>query len=110
MNKKYYILIIIVLFLIGVFSMEFFIQRDQPKFFMEKIEEFRQNKVLMVSIGGFKSFMYEFNKNQLEEDTLDFKILIEGREENFLLQGKAKKNEKSEWVIFEKEMIRNYEK
>ncbi len=108
MKKKYQILIGLVLFLIGVFSMEYYIQKDHSHFFAETIEQYRNDKSLMVSIGGFKSYSYKFNENQLKEDTLDFRMVIKGKKRDFVVTGEAIKTKDNSWIILEEKTVRTY--
>ena len=101
-KKRWFVIGVIVLLLLVL--IELYIRHDHPLFFETIIEEHKNDKALMTSIGGYQSFEYHFNKNQLKEDTLDFRITIMGSEGSIFLTGKAVKNKRSDWVVVKKEM------
>jgi len=100
--KKY--LPIAVLILIIIIALELFIRHDHPKFFNDTINVLKEDQELMSSIGGFSSFEYKFNKNDLKKDTLPFQIIIKGKEGYLLYRGLAIKNQSSKWVVEEKDI------
>jgi hypothetical protein len=82
--RKYliYILLALVfaLIVIGAFWTDSMIKSHTPPFILEKLQELREDKRLMDSIGGFDGFEYKYNKNDYERgDTLNYSILIEGK-------------------------------
>ena len=104
MTKRNWI-ILGVIALALLLSFELYIRYDHPSFFEEIINEYKNDEKLMISIGGFKSFEYEFNKNELKEDTLNFSITLIGKEKKLVCTGKAFKDNRKEWSIIKKNII-----
>jgi len=103
MNKKKYIIIFIV-FVILLLVFEIFIKIDSPAFFDEKINDLKNDSLLMEDIGGYKKYEYSYNENQLENDTLQFQIIIFGKNKKLINQGQAIKNKSNEWEIINDEL------
>lgn len=101
MKKKSIYIIISVILLLLVF--EFLTQSKSPSFLKETVDELQLEKDLMDSIGGFKSYEYSYNKNDLEKDSLDFQIILRGKTSNLFYEGMAVKTN-SEWLIVKKEI------
>lgn len=98
MNRQKHIMIFIV-FVFFVLIFEVFIKIDSPAFFDEKINDLKNDSLLMESIGGYQKYEYSYNENQLENDTLQFQIIIYGKSKKLINKGQAIKNESNEWEI-----------
>jgi len=98
MNRQKHIMIFIV-FVFFVLIFEVFIKIDSPAFFDEKINDLKNDSLLMESIGGYQKYEYSYNANQLENDTLQFQIIIYGKSKKLINKGQAIKNESNEWEI-----------
>ena len=73
-----------------------------PGFFKEEIKNFKENKDLMDRIGGYRTYEYSYNKNDLKTDTLKFKILIIGKNGEIICNGIAVKNSQNRWQIIKR--------
>lgn len=98
MNRQKHIMIFIV-FVFFVLIFEVFIKIDSPAFFDEKINDLKNDSLLMEGIGGYQKYEYSYNENQLENDTLQFQIIIYGKSKKLINKGQAIKNESNEWEI-----------
>ena len=103
-NKKRIFFLGAFLIMVLIFF-ELYIRHDHPKFFDNIIENSKNDSRLMEQIGGYKSFEYSFNKNDLKKDTLDFEIKLIGNKKNALFVGRALKNPDKRWVVTEKEVV-----
>lgn len=90
---------IFIVFVFFVLIFEVFIKIDSPAFFDEKINDLKNDSLLMESIGGYQKYEYSYNANQLENDTLQFQIIIYGKSKKLINKGQAIKNESNEWEI-----------
>lgn len=90
---------IFIVFVFFVLIFEVFIKIDSPAFFDEKINDLKNASLLMESIGGYQKYEYSYNENQLENDTLQFQIIIYGKSKKLINKGQAIKNESNEWEI-----------
>lgn len=90
---------IFIVFVFFVLIFEVFIKIDSPAFFDEKINDLKNDSLLMESIGGYQKYEYSYNENQLENDTLQFQIIIYGKSKKLINKGQAIKNESNEWKI-----------
>lgn len=93
--KKYGI--VLIAFVLLVLAFEFFIPDNTPDFFMEKIDTIKSDRILMKEIGGYRQFKIKYNINELKNDTLNFEIIIYGRNKNLVNKGYALKSLNGEW-------------
>lgn len=93
--KKY--ILALISFIVLVFVFEIFTKDGTPDFFMEKINAIKGNRIIMKEIGGYQEFEFKYNVNELKEDTLNFEIIIYGRDKNVVNKGYALKNVNGEW-------------
>lgn len=84
----------------GLILIEILSRPSSPPLFDEILEAYRKDEDRMASIGGYTGYEYEYNRKQLEKDTIDYHIIIYGRTGNYVLRGVAvKKND--EWQVAE---------
>jgi hypothetical protein len=100
-NKR--ILGIVIIIICILFLFDIYIKKENPRFFEDVIEDHKSNISLMDSIGGFSSYEYKYNKNQLKQDTLDFKLILYGGNKKLISIGKAIKDGKK-WRIIKQEI------
>ena len=82
MQKKHFIYLSIFfgLCVIGGYVGRPIIESNTPSFILEKLKQLKEDKNLMVSIGGFGHFEYSYNKNDFKQrDTVKYVIKITGR-------------------------------
>jgi len=82
--------------------LDVYIKKSDPSFLIEQVNEYKENETLIKKLGGYKSFEYKYNQNQLEEDTLDFQIVLYGENKSLFLIGKAIKENNNSWKIVER--------
>lgn len=89
--------LVLVSFVLLVLVFEVLRNDDTPDFFMEKINAFKLDSVLMKEIGGYREFEFQYNINELKGDTLNFEIKIFGKNKNVVSKGHALKGSNGEW-------------
>lgn len=96
---KYFIILFI--FAFAVFMvMSRVIKSSTPPFLSDKLEELRDDKALMDSIGGFDKFEYSFNKEDFNHrDTIKYSILINGHEKKLIYRGIQSRVQGSDWKL-----------
>lgn len=99
--KKKILILIIVFLATTLVVFEIITEPSHPKLFDVILEEKKSDNNLMSKIGGFKSYQYRYNKNDLDKDTLEFEIVIIGGTENHVLKLASFRDENGDWQIYE---------
>lgn len=90
MNGKYlkYFLILFVIALGLSFGGRYLIKSNTPPFVLSKLDQLKEDRKLMDSIGGFKYFEYSYNKNDFKfRDTVKYSITIKGSDRTLIYKG-----------------------
>lgn len=92
-------MIVLFLVFIGlVVFFEIFIKFDHPKELDIIKNDYSNDKSIIDSLGQVVGYEYNFNKNDLKKDTLDFKIHLTGRDRNLFINGKLIKLNQNIWI------------
>lgn len=96
---KYVLIFFVLVFGLSLYG-KYSLKQRHPPFILQKLETLRNDKTLLDSIGGYRTFEYFFNKNDYKfGDTLSYRIVIKGRSKNATYEGFQKKNDKNEWEL-----------
>lgn len=93
-----YSLVAFVIAFIGSLISKYYIDYTTPDFLEEIIKESQNNKTLMKRIGGYKSYEYSYNENELKTDTVKFDIIVYGKSGQLKYTGFAVKYENN-WEV-----------
>jgi len=98
LRKGRYIFYVFITLLV-LAALEYFIEYNEPRIFKETIESIKADVQLTDGIGDVEGYEYEYNKDDLESDTLNFKITLFGSESHVEVKCIAEKDSLDQWVI-----------
>lgn len=104
MNKtlKKGLLFFIGFFLIALIAskiMRAYMNSTTPAILNEIVEQSQENETLMNSIGGYQSYEFTYNQNEVKKDTLKFTIKIRGYSKTLNYTGYVIKSDERNWKL-----------
>lgn len=101
-NKKY--LVYFAVFVILVLLFEIFINKGFPEVIELHLDELRNDKEVLYQIGGYDSFEYHYNENDLKSDTLKVKITVYGKKRK-VLKNVSFVKDGADWKVYDSQLI-----
>jgi hypothetical protein len=96
---KYALIFFVLVFGLNMYG-KYSLKRRQPPFILQKLESMQNDKTLLDSIGGYRTYEYFFNINDYKSgDTLSYRIVIKGGSKKATYKGFQEKNDKNEWEL-----------
>jgi hypothetical protein len=95
-NKKY--LIYFSVFVILVLLFEIFINKAFPEVIELHLDELKNDKEVLYQIGGYDSFEYHYNANDLKSDTLKVIITVYGKK---VLKNISFVKDGADWKVYD---------
>ncbi|MOA44190.1 hypothetical protein D3C78_1664270 [compost metagenome] len=78
---------------------KFIIKSTEPDFLDVLLEDFKKDSLLNDKIGGYRSYEVNYNDYEAKSDSMNFKIVIYGKNKKYIHYGKAIKNKKKSWML-----------
>ena len=107
MQKKHFVYLAIFfgLCVIGSYVGQYIIESNTPPFILEKLNQLKENKNLMDSIGGFSRFEYSYNKNDFKlRDTVKYSIKITGDTKSCIYKATQFKATSTDWRVIDEDL------
>ena len=101
-NKKF--LVFFTVFVILILLFEIFINYDFPDVIESQLEELKNDKEVLDQIGGYDSFEYHYNENELKSDTLRVKITLYVKVRKVLKNASFVKDG-DDWKVYDSQLI-----
>ena len=101
-NKKY--VVYFAVFVILVLLFEIFINKGFPEVIELQLDELKNDKEVLNQIGGYDSFEYQFNENDLKSDTLIVKIIVYGKKRR-VLKNVSFVKDGDDWKVYDSQLI-----
>lgn len=76
-------------------------KKSTPSFLLDKLNQLEADANLIDSIGGLRSYKYEYNKNDFRHaDTLKYSIVLIGKNKTLTYNATQIKDSLNEWILY----------